>query len=48
MKTKFKLTVLIVLTGVSSLVLVSGCKSTANGAGRDIEKMGEKIQEKTH
>ncbi|MBL9169482.1 MAG: hypothetical protein JNN07_17205 [Verrucomicrobiales bacterium] len=25
----------------------SGCKHTANGAGQDIEKMGEKIQEKT-
>lgn len=26
----------------------SGCKHTANGAGKDIEKMGEKIQEKTN
>jgi predicted small secreted protein len=25
----------------------TGCKHTANGAGKDIEKMGEKIQEKT-
>lgn len=24
-----------------------GCKNTANGAGKDIEKAGEKIQEKT-
>jgi predicted small secreted protein len=24
-----------------------GCKHTANGAGKDIEQMGEKIQEKT-
>jgi len=26
----------------------SGCKNTANGAGKDIENMGEKIQEKTN
>ena len=26
---------------------VSGCRNTARGAGKDIEKMGEKIQEKT-
>ena len=26
---------------------VTGCKHTANGAGKDIEQMGEKIQEKT-
>jgi predicted small secreted protein len=25
----------------------TGCKHTANGAGKDIEKAGEKIQEKT-
>lgn len=24
-----------------------GCKHTANGAGKDIQNMGEKIQEKT-
>jgi predicted small secreted protein len=24
-----------------------GCKHTANGAGQDIERAGEKIQEKT-
>lgn len=28
--------------------VVSGCKNTAHGAGKDIEKMGEKIQEKTN
>lgn len=25
----------------------TGCKHTAQGAGKDIENMGEKIQEKT-
>ena len=25
----------------------TGCKNTAHGAGEDIEKMGEKIQDKT-
>lgn len=34
---------------VSVLILggASGCKHTAHGAGQDIEKMGEKIQDKT-
>jgi len=30
------------------VVCASGCKHTANGAGKDIEKMGEKIQEETN
>jgi predicted small secreted protein len=29
------------------IVAATGCKNTAHGAGEDIEKMGEKIQEKT-
>ena len=29
------------------LAAATGCKNTANGAGKDIENMGEKIQEKT-
>jgi len=39
--------------GVLALVLiafvgsVTGCRNTANGMGKDIEKTGEKIQEKT-
>jgi predicted small secreted protein len=33
-------TALFVVTG-------TGCKSTAHGAGQDIERMGEKIQKKT-
>jgi predicted small secreted protein len=32
-----------ILVGVTGL----GCKHTANGAGQDIQHMGEKIQEKT-
>lgn len=35
------------LFAVVLLSLATGCKSTARGAGEDIEKMGEKIQEKT-
>ena len=27
--------------------IATGCKHTAHGAGEDIERMGEKIQEKT-
>ena len=39
----------ILVVTLLSLVLVTaiGCKSTANGAGKDIKKMGEKIEEKT-
>ena len=39
--------------GLSLLVIAflvsiaTGCKNTANGAGKDIENMGEKILEKT-
>jgi predicted small secreted protein len=39
---------ILILFAASFLGLtVTGCKHTANGAGKDIEKMGEKIQEKT-
>ena len=37
---------LIVLISLSLLGLSAGCK-TANGFGQDVEKAGEKIQEKT-
>jgi predicted small secreted protein len=47
MKLKFKNITLVLLTAVLFSV-VTGCKHTANGAGQDIEKMGEKIQEKTN
>ena len=29
------------------MIAGTGCKNTAHGAGEDIEKVGEKIQEKT-
>jgi predicted small secreted protein len=29
------------------LALNMGCRNTAHGAGQDIERMGDKIQEKT-
>lgn len=38
---------LILFAAVLLTGLVTGCKNTANGAGKDIEKVGEKIQEKT-
>jgi predicted small secreted protein len=39
----------ILLLFASTLVGLTGlgCKHTANGAGQDIQNMGEKIQEKT-
>jgi len=40
-----KLALCAAITAVTFTLL--GCKHTANGAGKDIEKMGEKIQEKT-
>ena len=37
------------LIAAALLAFVStGCKNTAHGAGKDIENMGEKIQEKTN
>ena len=37
-----------VLLSVAVLALVAtGCKNTARGVGEDVEKVGEKIQEKT-
>jgi predicted small secreted protein len=39
---------IIVLFAAALLGLAgAGCKNTAHGAGEDIEKMGDKIQEKT-
>ena len=35
------------LTAVFLLSVVTGCRNTAHGAGEDIEKVGEKIQDKT-
>jgi predicted small secreted protein len=39
---------ILILFAASMLGLAAaGCKHTANGAGKDIEQMGEKIQDKT-
>ena len=42
-----KKTILAVMLAVYALAVV-GCKHTAHGAGEDIERAGEKIQEKTN
>jgi predicted small secreted protein len=46
---KQNLTSFILAVFATALFVVAGtgCKSTAHGAGQDIEKMGEKIQKKT-
>ena len=41
MKTLFAL-----LLTVCAIAFATGCKSTAEGFGKDVEKAGEKIQEK--
>jgi predicted small secreted protein len=46
MKINLKQLVLGLFAGLL-IVAATGCKHTAHGAGEDIEKMGEKIQEKT-
>jgi|GEM_PF-2394517 len=50
MKNQFQIyrVMVILFFGLILTTTVSGCKSTAHGAGEDIEKMGEKIQEKTN
>jgi predicted small secreted protein len=42
-----KKTILAVMLAVYALAVV-GCRHTAHGAGKDIERTGEKIQEKTN
>ena len=39
--------ILAVMLAVYALAVV-GCKHTAHGAGQDIERAGEKIQDKTN
>ncbi len=39
--------IVILLVATVMVALTTGCRSTAHGAGEDIENMGEKIQEKT-
>ena len=47
MKSQLKSAV-IILFGIAVLMLSAiGCKNTAHGFGQDVEKTGEKIQEKT-
>lgn len=39
-----------IIIGLMTLVMalwVAGCKNTAHGMGKDIERTGEKIQDKT-
>ena len=38
----------ILLLGLALLAAATGCKHTANGFGKDVEHVGEKIQDKTH
>jgi predicted small secreted protein len=40
--------VIVLFIAVVTALATTGCRSTAHGAGEDIENMGEKIQEKTH
>ena len=40
-------TVMSIMLAVYAIVFVTGCKHTAHGAGEDMEKAGEKIQEKS-
>ena len=47
MKHNLKSFILAVLATALFVVVGTGCKSTAHGAGQDIERMGEKIQKKT-
>ena len=40
--------ILIALLAATLMIIAgTGCKHTAHGVGEDVEKMGEKIQEKT-
>jgi len=47
MKQNIQRIALSLFAAVLLMSVVTGCKSTASGAGKDIEKMGEKIQDKT-
>ncbi len=47
MKTIIQRLAISLIAAAFLLSLATGCKSTAHGAGKDIENMGEKIQEKT-
>lgn len=47
MKTIIKRLTLSLIIAAAVLSITTGCRNTATGAGKDIENMGEKIQEKT-
>jgi predicted small secreted protein len=47
MKQLIKRHILILFAGTILGISFAGCKHTAHGAGQDIERAGEKIQEKT-
>ena len=47
MRKRIKYIVCGLITAAFLMAVTTGCKNTAHGAGQDIEKMGEKIQEKT-
>ncbi len=46
MKTNITRLVLCMAAALVFITITSGCRNTASGAGKDIENMGEKIQEK--
>jgi predicted small secreted protein len=48
MKLHFNWVLIGLLTSALLVLSGSGCKNTAHGFGQDVEKAGEKIQEKTN
>jgi predicted small secreted protein len=47
MKANLKSVIQTVLVAAWLTLAVTGCKHTAHGFGQDVEKAGEKIQDKT-
>ncbi|MGE3309405.1 MAG: hypothetical protein AB7O66_05485 [Limisphaerales bacterium] len=47
MKNRLARATISLLAGLLLAISMTACKNTAHGAGKDIEEMGEKIQEKT-
>lgn len=47
MTIKMQRFVLSILALASLALSVVGCRNTAHGVGKDVEKVGDKIQEKT-
>jgi predicted small secreted protein len=47
MKTKWKSIIVMLAAAAWLTMTTTGCKHTAHGVGQDVEKAGEKIQEKT-